>query len=157
MNDDLPAAGSETTKTLEIEPASMKASGRCRCCGKARRTAWGYVFSDGGPRACYFVEWTVGQRACGARVDVVVGDWNDGSSEDDRSALSFEQHLVAGSSVLDGAASAGRPAAEVGRATTAIEVAGTALDAEARTIARTILANDLRLAELTASIESPAR
>ena len=63
----------DTTPTLEIEPASMKSSGRCGCCGNSRRTAWGFVYRDGGPHACYFIEWTLGRSDCAARFDVVVG------------------------------------------------------------------------------------
>lgn len=134
---------------LEVEPASMRSSGRCGCCGKVRRTAWGYVFSDGGPRACYFVEWTVGHMS-GARIDVVVGDWNDGTTEQDRDAVSFECQLRTprgGAPELVIADAAGRPAAEVGRAR-AHDVAGTPLAAEARAIADAVLARDGRLAEL---------
>ncbi len=72
----------------------MKNSGRCTCCGKGRRTVWGYVYRDGGPRACYFVEWTLGRSDCSARFDVVVGQWFDGTSESDRETVSLEYRLL---------------------------------------------------------------
>ena len=72
----------------------MKSSGRCACCGKSRRTAWGFVYRDGGPHACYFVEWTVGRRDCSARFDIVVGRWSDGTTEDDREAVSLAYELL---------------------------------------------------------------
>lgn len=137
----------ESAPKLEVEPASMRNSGRCACCGKVRRTVWGYVFSDGGPRACYFVEWTLGRADCTARIDVVVGDWNDGTTEADRAAVAFEYHLHHGAPAFHVVDAAGRPAAEIGVARGA-DVAGTPLAAEARTIADAVLAADGRLGEL---------
>ena len=142
------AASAEPSSTIEIEPASMKNSGRCACCGKSRRTVWGYVYRDGGPRACYFVEWTLGRRACSARFDVVVGDWFDGTTEDDREAVSLEYRLLDGGPIFSVVDAVGRPAAEVGRATKGVEIAGTPLAEEAVTIADAILQADDRVREL---------
>jgi hypothetical protein len=139
--------------TLEIEPASMKNSGRCACCGKSRRTAWGFVYRDGGPRACYFVEWTLGSaaRACSARFDVVVGDWNDGTTEDDREAVSLEYRLLENTPTFSLVDALGRPAAEVGRATRGSDVDGTPLADEVVTIAGAVLRDDERVRELAAA------
>jgi len=138
------------TPALEIQPAAMRNSGRCACCGKARRTVWGYVYRDGGPRACYFVEWTLGGSVCSARFDVVVGDWNDGTTEDDREAVSLEYRLLDGGPSFSVADAAGRPAAEVGRATKGSEIAGTQLAEEVLTIAGVVLRDDERVRELSA-------
>lgn len=133
--------------TIEIEPASMKSSGRCACCGKSRRTAWGFVYRDGGPRACYFVEWTLGKSDCSARIDVVVGDWNDGTTEADREAVSLEYRLLDTGPSFSVAEAKGRPAAEVGRAM-GVDVAGTPLAEEVVSIAGAVLASDARVREL---------
>jgi hypothetical protein len=137
-----------TAANLEIEPASMRSSGRCACCGKSRRTVWGYVYRDGGPRACYFVEWTLGRRDCSARFDVVVGDWFDGTTEDDRQTVSLEYKLLETGPTFSFADAAGRPAAEVGRAQRGAEIAGTELANEAVAIAGAILQSDERVREL---------
>jgi hypothetical protein len=145
------AVSADATPALEIEPASMKSSGRCTCCGQSRRTVWGYVYRDGGPRACYFVEWTLGRSDCAARFDVVVGKWFDGTTEADREAVSLEyRRLDTGPSfaVVD---AAGRPAAEVGRATRGSQIAGTPLADEVFTIAGAVLEMDARVRELAAS------
>ncbi len=139
---------SSTLPTIEVEPASMKASGRCACCGKSRRTAWGFVYRDGGPRACYFVEWTVGRRDCAARFDVVVGDWFDGTTEDDRAAVSLEYRREEGAPSFSIVDAVGRPAAEVGRATKGTDVAGTPLADEVMSIASTVLREDARFSDL---------
>ncbi|MBX3221417.1 MAG: hypothetical protein KF795_12915 [Labilithrix sp.] len=140
----------DATANLEIEPASMKSSGRCACCGKSRRTAWGFVYRDGGPRACYFVEWTLGRIDCAARFDVVVGSWFDGTTEDDREAVSLEYRLLDTGPSFAVVDAAGRPAAEVGRATKGSEVAGTPLAEEVVTIAGAVLEIDDRVSELSA-------
>jgi hypothetical protein len=136
---------------IEVEPASMKNSGRCACCGKSRRTAWGFVYRDGGPRACYFVEWTLGRRDCAARFDVVVGDWFDGTTEEDREAVSLEYRLLESGPSFSVVDVAGRPAAEVGRATKGAEIAGTPLAEEVVSIAGTVLEEDPRFRELGAA------
>jgi hypothetical protein len=141
---------SATTPTLEIEPASMKSSGRCGCCGKSRRTAWGFVYRDGGPHACYFVEWTLGRSDCAARFDVVVGDWFDGTTEDDRQAVSLEYRLLDTGRSFAVVDAEGRPAAEVGRAKRSDEITGTPLAKEALTIAEAVLDVDDRVRELAA-------
>ena len=140
----------ETTGAIEIEPASMKSSGRCACCGKSRRTVWGFVYRDGGPRACYFVEWTLGRRGCSARFDVVVGEWFDGTTEADREAVSLEYRLLDTGPSFSVVDADGRPAAEVGRAMKGAEIAGTPLAAEVVSIAGAVLRVDDRVRELAA-------
>lgn len=132
---------------IEIEPASMKSSGRCACCGKSKSTAWGFVYEDGGPRACYFVEWTNGHAERTARIDVVVGRWSDDTTEEDRDAVSLE-YRASGTPTFALADAAGRPAAEVGRATKKDDVAGTKLAEEALSIAGAVLKADERFVEL---------
>lgn len=130
---------------IEIEPAGTKTTGKCHCCGNARRTVWGYVYKDGGPRAAYFVEWTTGRKHGAARFDVVVGDWNDGTTENDREAVSLQYDRDSGFDVVD---AAGRPAAEIGRATERAAVVGTPVAEEAITIAHVLLGSDERIREL---------
>src|SRR5690606_35922094 len=117
--------------SFEIEPASMRTSGKCPCCAKVRRTAWGYVYREGGPYACYFVEWTRGQNDCTSRVDVVIGKWFDGTTDDDRATFSFECSLAGGRPSFAVADADGRPAAEIGRPRRAADVRGTAGELEA--------------------------
>lgn len=137
--------------SLEVEMAGLRNSGKCACCGGARRTVWGYVYRDGGPRACYFVEWTLGRSICQARFDVVIGDWNDGTTEDDRAAVAMQFAVEDGEPSFSIVDAAGRPAAEVGRATERVDVVGTPLADEAMTIAGAVLEADERVRELGAT------
>lgn len=125
----------------------MKSSGRCACCGKSKQTAWGFVYEDGGPRACYFVEWTEGHKERTARFDVVVGRWSDDTTENDREAVSLEYRATS-TPMFALADAAGRPAAEVGRPTTKDELTGTKLAEEALSIAGAVLQADERFASL---------
>ncbi len=132
---------------LEIEPAGMRSSGLCGCCGKSRRTVWGFVYRDGGPHACYFVDWTLGKSDCAARFDVVVGRWSDDTTEADRDAVSLEYRLLDAQPSFSLSDASGRPAAEVGRAKSR-DIAGTALAEEAVLLANAILQADERVHEL---------
>lgn len=129
---------------IEIEPASMKPSGRCACCGKSKHTVWGFVYDDDAPRACYFVEWVRGHAVATARFDVVVGRWSDDTTESDRTAVSLDYR----DGVFELADAEGRPAAEVGRAAKKDDVAGTPLAEEVLSLGRAILEADERLGEL---------
>lgn len=129
---------------IEIEPASMKPSGRCACCGKSKHTVWGFVYDDDAPRACYFVEWVRGHAVATARFDVVVGRWSDDTTESDRTAVSLDYR----DGVFELADAEGRPAAEVGRAAKKDDVAGTPLAEEVLSLGRAILEADERLEEL---------
>jgi hypothetical protein len=132
--------------TIEIEPSSSKDAGPCKCCGKSTRTVWGFVWADGDPRACYFVQWTLGRLDHGARFDVVVGSWEDASTEADRDAVSLVYRLADNGPSFSLSDVAGRPAAELGKAH-GKDVSGPLAD-EVVSIAEAVLESDRRVAEL---------
>ncbi len=132
--------------TIEIEPSNSKDAGPCKCCGKSTRTVWGFVWADGDPRACYFVQWTLGRLDHGARFDVVVGSWEEASTEADRDAVSLAYRLADTGPSFAPSDVAGRPAAELGKAH-GKDVAPP-LAEEVEMIARAILESDKRVAEL---------
>src|SRR5262245_1130190 len=74
--------------TLEPDGSTSVA---CDCCGGTTRRVWGYLYSDAGDTAAYFVQWTTGQvDVHGAYVDLVIGRWGDGTSPADRSVATLE-------------------------------------------------------------------
>src|SRR6187455_1276529 len=76
---------------LSIETAGSSDFGPCSCCGANSRTVWGYVHRGDVAVAAYFVQWTLGQlERHGANFDLIVGNWGDGTSRNDRSAVSLE-------------------------------------------------------------------
>ena len=76
---------------LVIEPTGAKDLGPCSCCGDNSRTVWGFVHRGAAAEAAYFVQWTLGQiDRHGAHFDLVLGAWGDGTTRDDRYAVSLE-------------------------------------------------------------------
>jgi hypothetical protein len=76
--------------TYALEQAGATAVA-CDCCGGTTRRVWGYLHSDSGESAAYFVQWTQGQADIhGAFFDFVIGRWGDGTSPADRSLASLE-------------------------------------------------------------------
>jgi len=132
--------------TIEIQPSNSKDAGPCKCCGRNTRTVWGFVWADGDPRACYFVQWTLGRLDHGARFDVVIGSWEEASTEEDRDAVSLAYRFGDAGPAFDTSDVAGRPAAELGK-NHGKDVTGPLVD-EVRMIAEAILESDKRVAEL---------
>ena len=76
---------------LVIEPTGAKDFGPCSCCGDNSRTVWGLVHRGLSGEAAYFVQWTLGQIGRhGAHFDLVLGQWGDGTTREDRYAVSLE-------------------------------------------------------------------
>jgi hypothetical protein len=131
---------------LEIEPSKHK-DHPCKCCTSTSRTVWGFVYRDGDPHACYFVQWTIGRPDHGAKFDVVVGSWAPESTEDDRKTVSMQfRRLQTGPSFV--VVDATGPATEVGRPMPRDEVVGKPVGDEVIAIADAILASDARIDEL---------
>jgi len=76
---------------LIVTPTGTKDFGPCACCGDNSRKVWGLVHRGAAGEAAYFVEWTMGQIARhGAHFDLVLGKWGDGTTREDRYAVSLE-------------------------------------------------------------------
>jgi hypothetical protein len=137
---------------LEIEPSGSNDYGPCECCGNMSRCVWGFVRSSTGPRAAYFVHWTLTRVADhGANFDLIIGKWDEGASTADRAVVSLAYRLdETGPSfmVID---ATDRPAATGGLADRALrrsDVIGRPVAQEAFAIVDAILAQDGRAAEL---------
>lgn len=73
---------------LTIEPAGEAVLGTCDCCKKTTRRVWGFVRADASAYASYFVQWSEGHVSeYGAAWDLIIGEWGDGTSADDRYAV----------------------------------------------------------------------
>lgn len=73
---------------LTIETAGEAVFGTCDCCGKTTRRVWGFVHADASAYASYFVQWSEGHVSeYGAAWDLIIGEWGDGTSADDRYAV----------------------------------------------------------------------
>jgi hypothetical protein len=137
---------------LKVEPVASKDFGPCPCCGDMSRSVWGYVHGMYDPCAAYFVHWTLGQLPKhGAHIDFIIGDWGDGTSAADRSAVSLEYRITdngPGVIVID---AHGRDHADGTLAKRVLgrdDVLGKPVAKDVFTLCDAILALDDRLAEL---------
>jgi hypothetical protein len=75
---------------FEVETMG-ESSGRCDCCGNESRSIWGMVHRKDGPSvAAYWIQWTVGHlREPGAKLDLVLGDWGEGTDARDRFGIAL--------------------------------------------------------------------
>jgi hypothetical protein len=136
-----------------LEPTESTESGPCDCCGDYTRRVWGFVDNRGRTEAVYYVEWTVGKVAeHGAHVDLVIGDWTDGSQSSDRVAVSLEfRRTDTGPwfAVIDAAPREVARSELVGRALARTEVMGTPLAQRVFDMIDVIWAGDERILEVT--------
>ena len=135
---------------FEIEPTGER-GGFCDCCGNHTRTVWGYVHeTGGGTLASYFFQWTVGKsiEEHPANFDLILGSWGEGTTKNDRCAISlvhFENGGVPGVSVID---ANDRPIASselVGSAKSRDELIGTPLAQQVFAIFDVVILQDNRL------------
>ena len=90
---------------LKVEPTGAKESGPCACCGDRSRRVWGFVHAGAATLAAYFVSWVPGKPEHDASFDLVVGPWGDGTSPQDRRAVSLTYRASARSFMVVDAAS----------------------------------------------------
>src|SRR5262249_23260691 len=140
------------SRSLRVEQAGSADTGNCQCCGRTSRCVWGYVHSDQGTLAAYFVHWTLGHVSShGANIDLIVGRWGDNTSSDDRCAVSLAyRQLDTGPSfmVLDAAT---RDIAEnslVGRALARTQVIGHPICDDVFAVCDAVWMQDPRIIEL---------
>ena len=81
---------------LLVEPTGESNLGNCDCCGQRTRAISGLVHGE--DQAAYFVHWTPGKVVeLGARWDVVIGKWGEGTTGADRVAVTLEfRHTESG-------------------------------------------------------------
>ncbi|MCA9606501.1 MAG: hypothetical protein KC619_12935 [Myxococcales bacterium] len=75
-------------QNITIEPTKQSETD----CGEhgISRTVWGYLYVEEVPRAVYYVQWTVDrERENGANVDLVMGEWGDDATPEQRVAVSL--------------------------------------------------------------------
>jgi hypothetical protein len=126
----------------------------CECCGRNSRTISGFVYQGEAASAAYFVHCTLaGVKRFGANFDLILGKWGDGTSAQDRCAVSLEYRLLDNGPALMIISAKTRPVGNselASRALTREEVVGNPISKEVFAIADTILAQDSRISELGA-------
>lgn len=140
------------TQALHIVPDGSRDSGRCACCGRFSRTVRGHAWWESERLAAYFVHWSRGHVAeRGANIDLVIGEWGEGTTAEDRVAVSLEYRVLeSGPAVMVIDADA-EEIAEAGLAGWALgrhEVIGNPLAREVFALYDAIIAQDTRLEEI---------
>ena len=80
---------SEQRAIFTVEPLDQS-YGHCDCCGRESRSVWGLVHNGDATSAAYWMHWTAGHLTDqGANLDLVLGSWGEGTTLDDRVAISL--------------------------------------------------------------------
>jgi len=141
----------------ETRPIHATARGQstfdCPCCGRLSRTIWGEIHHDnGGAVAIYYCRWTVGDLGHDAGIDLVMGEWGDGTAPEDRFLLSMLFRREANSfMVVDAAPRLEKLRTLAALAVSRDQVIGYPVASYAFMIVDVIWADDPRVADLLAA------
>lgn len=137
---------------LRVEPDKQNDTGPCACCGSMSRTVWGYLYEAGVSRAVYYVQWTLGQvPRHGANIDLLMGEWGEGSTPEQRVAVSLVYRVGPNGPEFASMDPDQRPHANSGLAAHRIpgrHVLGNPVGADAYAFLHAIFGQDQRVAEL---------
>jgi len=123
----------------------------CDCCGRPSKTIWGSLSTNDKTLAVYYIHWTVNAPEHSANIDVLVGEWGEGKTAQNRVLVSllFQPSPGGGAfMVVDGP---GRPADSrdlCERALRRAEVVGTPLAQEVFALVDAIWLTEPRIAEV---------
>lgn len=145
-------------QNIRVEPTKSNDTGPCDCCGQMSRTVWGYLYVDDVSRAVYYVQWTLNQvPRHGANVDLVMGDWGDGSTSAKRVAVSLVYRVGPNGPEFGSIDPGERPHASSGLADHRIpgrHVLGNPVGADAYAFLHAIFGQDPRVAELVQAAQA---
>jgi hypothetical protein len=138
-----------------IEPTGEASLGPCACCNANRRRVWGLVHRGEVGEAAYFVQWIPGQVGrYGARFDLILGEWGEGTDRAQRYAVALEFRFTSSGPafmVID-AVAGDAPWGEVaGRGLRREEAIGTPTAQQAFDIVDALWLQDERLSEIRAA------
>lgn len=128
-----------------------ESTGRCDCCGNQSKTIWGDLADSSGPKAVYFVQWTLDQPQHMPNIDLVLGPWGDGASPSDRVLVSLlYQPRPGGGSfmVVNGKGRRADDRSLCNRALERSEVVGTPLAEEVFSLIDSLWLTEPRIAEV---------
>ena len=87
---------------LEYDEVNQSEFGPCPDCGERTKRVWGYVYRLDAAIATYFVEWTPAHPQRDAVFDLIIGTWGDGSTPNDRQAVSVAFKVLDSGACLHG-------------------------------------------------------
>ncbi|MEL6177725.1 MAG: hypothetical protein AAFS10_02170 [Myxococcota bacterium] len=136
---------------LTVEPLEEHTAEPCACCGHRSRAVWGMIHDPVGPLASYAVHWTPHHTATqGATFDLVLGEWGETSTLDDRIAVSVQmRHGERGASFMVSDAHQRPLSALAARHLAREQVVGTGIGKEVFACLDAIWLQDARIREVT--------
>lgn len=141
-------------KTLSLEMEDETISGPCPCCGNMTRVVWGTVYQGDFCVAAYYVQWTPDDLEHHPNFDLILGEWGDGKTNDDRVAVSLCCQVSDLSyMVIDAADRAIAEHSLVGRTLAREEVIGTELAHFAFAVVDVVSEKDPRIAEFRRGVK----
>ena len=63
---------------------------QCTCCGHESATAHGFIYAGNEPYAVYYAGWTPEHPEQGVTMAIAVGEWDEESTADDRTAVGVD-------------------------------------------------------------------
>lgn len=124
----------------------------CPCCGKLSRAIWGEVHDRAGGVVPYYCQWTVDRPDHDANIDLLFGDWSDGTTADDRALVCLLFRRSEDSfMVIDAEPRLDKARDRVGAGLARDEVLGTWIAQSAFLVVDVVWADDPRVADLLAA------
>jgi len=80
-------------QSLEIEPTG-ESTGHCDCCDSTTTRVWGFVYRDGGAVGTYFVGWAERRPDHGASIELILGEWGDTATRQQRYVVALDCRIV---------------------------------------------------------------
>jgi hypothetical protein len=140
------------TSAFKIESEGERITGRCECCGNVSRAVWGFARRHQETFAACFVHWTVGHvPEHGANVDLILGEWGEGTSAHNRFAVSLIYRFANSGPSFMVVDAAGRDVGRsnlVSRSLSRAEVVGQPIAHDVFALCDAVLAQEKRVQEL---------
>ena len=116
-------------RDFEVEQQGTR-GGHCDCCGTTTKRVWGLVRRNNTPVGAYFVTWTEGKPDHGAKFDLILGEWGDSTTKEDRYSVALDYRVIDGAGqymVVDAADRLTAEGSLFGTALKRLDVIGTPL------------------------------
>ena len=130
-----------------------ESSGTCTCCGNTSKTIWGDLSNQERTLAVYFIQWTVNSPDHHPNIDLIVGEWGEGTDPQQRILVSLEfKPTTDGGSfmVIDAQHRFESKRTICGRGMLRAEVIGTPLASDVFALVDALWLNEPRLSEVKA-------
>jgi hypothetical protein len=135
-----------TWQELKVEMLGERQS-TCECCQNTTQRVWGWISGHNRTLAAYYVTFTSGRPDHGAKFQLIVGSWGEGTTFEDRIAVELDCRVSSGKPAFMVVDASPFPTVAA-RSLKRREVIGTELSAQVFPMVDAIYMNDPRLDEI---------